>query len=179
MSQAGVWTNRPDGADLGPAEAQVLRVLDTLGVPYEVMEIDPACADTAVFCARYGVPLEHSANALLVASKKEPKRYAACVVLATTQLDVNRRVCGLLGVPRASFATADEMRAVTGMEVGGMTPFALPAGVPLYVDERVATLPWVVVGGGGRRIKIRLAPEVFAKLGAEVVSGLGIEKRGA
>lgn len=173
-----MWTSRPTGADLGPAEEQVLQALDAFGVAYEVMAIDPACADTAVFCERYGVPLEHSANAILVASKKEPKKYAACVVLATTQLDVNRRVCGLLGVPRASFATADEMRAVTGMEVGGMTPFALPAGLPLYVDGRVAALPWVVVGGGGRGMKIRISPEVFARLGAEIVSGLAVEKRG-
>lgn len=179
MSQEGVWMGRPDDADLGPAEQQVLRALDALGVAYEVMAIDPDCADTAVFCERYGVPLDHSANAILVASKKEPKRHAACVVLATTQLDVNHRVCGLLGVPRASFAGADEMRAVTGMEVGGMTPFALPPGLPLYVDERVAALPWVVVGGGGRGMKIRIAPEVFVRLGAEVVPGLAVERRGA
>jgi prolyl-tRNA editing enzyme YbaK/EbsC (Cys-tRNA(Pro) deacylase) len=179
MSGPGVWRSRPASAAGSPAEARVQQALDVLGVPYEVMEIDPAAADTAVFCERYGVPLAHSANAILVASKKEPKRYAACLVLATTQLDVNRRVCGLLGVPRASFATADEMRAVTGMEVGGMTPFGLPAGLPLYVDERVAALPWVVVGGGGRGMKVRISPEVFARLGAEIVSGLGTEKRQA
>ena len=176
MSGAGVWAARPAPDGLGATEARVLAALDALGVPYEVMGIDPACADTAVFCERYGVSLAHSANAILVASKKEPKRYAACVVLATTQLDVNQRVCGLLGVPRASFATAEEMRAVTGMEVGGMTVFDLPPELPLYVDERVAALPWVVVGGGGRGMKVRVSPEVFGKLGAQFVSGLGIER---
>lgn len=153
--------------------------MGAIGLPFEVIEIDPAHADTAIFCERYGVPLERSANTILVASRKEPKRYGACLVLATTQLDVNRRVCGLLGVSRASFASAEEMRTVTGMEVGGVTPFALPKGLPLYVDERVMGLDWVVVGGGGRRTKLRVAPETFLQLGAQVVSELAIEKKRA
>ena len=141
-----------------------------------MIEIDPAFADTAAFCARYGYPAEKSANTILVASKKEPKSYAACVVLATTQLDVNRRVCALMEVSRASFAGADEMRAVTGMEVGGVTPFALPSGVPLYVDRRVADLDWVILGGGGRRTKIKISPEVLTALGGHFVEGLATER---
>src|SRR5262249_1280951 len=96
------------------AERKVLDAVRALGLPYEVIEIDPGFADTAVFCARYGVPLKLSCNTILVASKREPKLYAACVVLATSQLDVNHRVCGLMGVSRASFANAGEMRSVTG-----------------------------------------------------------------
>jgi prolyl-tRNA editing enzyme YbaK/EbsC (Cys-tRNA(Pro) deacylase) len=96
--------------------------------------------------------------------------------LATTQLDVNRRVRQLMGVSRASFATAEEMMALTGMQVGGVTPFALPAELPLYVDERIMSLDWVILGGGGRETKIKIAPEVFTKLGAEIVADLGIER---
>jgi prolyl-tRNA editing enzyme YbaK/EbsC (Cys-tRNA(Pro) deacylase) len=96
--------------------------------------------------------------------------------LTTTQLDVNRRVRKLMGVSRASFATAEEMMALTGMQVGGVTPFALPEGLPLYVDERIMGLDWVILGGGGRDTKIKIAPDVFAKLGAEVVADLGIER---
>jgi hypothetical protein len=43
----------------------------------------------------------------------------------------------LLGVQKASFVSPAEMVALTGMEVGGVTPFSLPAGVMLYVDEQV------------------------------------------
>ena len=66
-------------AALDAVERQVVAVLDRLGVPYERMPIDPDYADTGPFCERYGVPLEHSANTIIVASKKEPKQYAACV----------------------------------------------------------------------------------------------------
>ena len=161
---------------LTPAEQKVIAAIDALGVPYELITIDPAYADTAAFCQHYGYPLERSANAIIVASHKEPKQFAACVVLATTQLDVNKRVRKLLGVPRASFATAEEMMALTGMQVGGVTPFALPAGLPLYVDERIMQLDWVLLGSGDRGAKIKIAPAVFTKLGAVIVADLGRER---
>jgi len=126
--------------------------------------------------AQYGYPLERSANTIIVASKKEPKQFAACVILATTQLDVNRRVRKLLGVSKASFATAEEMMALTGMQVGGVTPFALPAGLPLYVDEQIMQLDWIILGSGGRTSKIKIAPQVFTKLGAILIADLGLER---
>jgi prolyl-tRNA editing enzyme YbaK/EbsC (Cys-tRNA(Pro) deacylase) len=159
-----------------PAERKVIDAVDALGMPYELISIDPAYADTAAFCQQYGYPPERSANTIIVASKKEPKQLAACVVLATTQLDVNKRVRKLLGVAKASFATAEEMMALTGMQVGGVTPFALPAGLPLYVDERIMRLEWIILGSGGRTAKIKLAPEVFTKLGATIVADLALER---
>src|SRR5262249_20867387 len=144
---------------------------------HEVITIDPAFADTAAFCERYGYQPARSANTILVASKKEPKRYAVCVVLATTQLDVNHHVRGLLDVSRVSFAGADEMQSVLGMEVGGVTPFGLPPGMPLYVDARVLAWDWVILGGGGRDTKIRVSPAVLALLGGETVEGLAVERR--
>lgn len=155
---------------------QIADAIDALGIAYERIAIDPAYADTAAFCEHYGYLPEKSGNTIIVASKKMPKQYVACVVLATTQLDVNRRVRKLMGVSRASFATAEEMMALTGMQVGGVTPFALPEDVPLYVDERIMDLEWVILGGGGRDSKIKIAPDVFTKLGAEVIADLGIER---
>lgn len=54
-------------------EERVVRTLDALGVAYELLRIDPDFADTARFCEKYAVPLERSANTILVASKKEPR----------------------------------------------------------------------------------------------------------
>jgi len=161
------------------AEAPVLAALAGAGIAYERLDCDPAAADTAAFCARYGIPPERSANTILVASKKEPRVYAACVVLATTTLDVNHAVRGLLGVSRLSFASAEETVAVTGMLVGGVTPFGLPASVPVYVDEAVMAPEWVVLGGGGRSSKIKLAPSALHRVpGLKVVPGLARRKEG-
>ena len=154
----------------------VIGAVERLGVAYELITIDPADADTVVFCEKYGYPLEESGNTIVVASKKEPKQFSACIVLAHTQLDVNKRVRKLMGVSKASFATAEEMQTATGMQVGGVTPFSLPAEWPLYVDERIMQLEWVVLGGGGRDTKIKILSSVFAKLGAQIVPDLAIER---
>jgi prolyl-tRNA editing enzyme YbaK/EbsC (Cys-tRNA(Pro) deacylase) len=154
-------------------DARVRASLEALGLAYEVMAIDPDFADTAQFCEKYGIPLANSANTIVVASKKEPKQYCACVVLATTRLDVNHAVKKLMGASRVSFATADETKALTGMMIGGVTVFALPPDVPLYVDDRIMSLDWLILGGGSRSTKIRTTPEVFRRMpGATIVPGL-------
>ena len=153
-------------------EEIVTASLQKFDVPYELIEIDPAFADTAAFCEKYGYPAERSCNTIIVASKKEPKEYVACVVLAHTRLDVNHAVTELMGVSKASFASAEEMMALTGMQVGGVTPLSLPAGLPLYIDDRIPSVEWIILGGGGRSLKIKTSPEIFRQLGAQAVSGL-------
>jgi prolyl-tRNA editing enzyme YbaK/EbsC (Cys-tRNA(Pro) deacylase) len=154
-------------------EAQVAQALEGLGATWELMRIDPDFADTAAFCEKYGVAMDHSGNTIIVASKKEPKRFCACLVLATTRLDVNHAVRRLLDVSRVSFATAEETRELTGMMIGGVTLLALPPDLPIYVDDRIMALDYVILGGGSRSSKIKIAPEALRKLpGLNVVPGL-------
>jgi prolyl-tRNA editing enzyme YbaK/EbsC (Cys-tRNA(Pro) deacylase) len=152
---------------------RVIAHLDELGATFRVIEIDPALADTAAFCAHYGYGLDVSANAIVVASRRPPGHDAVCVALATTRLDVNHRVRSLLAVRKLSFADAEVTRRRTGMEIGGVTPFGLPEGLPVLVDSRVTDLEMCIVGGGSRTIKIEVDPEVFDRLpGAITVDGL-------
>ena len=142
-----------------------------------VAPIDAELADTAAFCAAYGVEQAVSANCVVVAGRRgEVTRYAACVVLATTRADVNGVVRRHLDVRKASFAPMDDAVALTGMEYGGITPIGLPASWPILVDSRIVALPHVVVGSGVRHSKIALAgPALGALPGAEVIEGLARE----
>ena len=147
--------------------------LTVLGVDFEVMECDPAVADTAAFVVAYGVPLDRSANTILVASKGAEPNYVACVLLATTSLDVNNVVRREMGVRKASFARAEPTIEVTGMEIGGVTPFGLPDGLPVLVDARVMEPDWIVLGGGNRSSKLRLAPTALGQVPSmRVIEGL-------
>jgi prolyl-tRNA editing enzyme YbaK/EbsC (Cys-tRNA(Pro) deacylase) len=159
-----------DAAAAG-SEAAVRTALD--GVPHELIACDPALADTAAFCAHYGYPEDHSANTIVVASRKPPGHNAACVVLATTRLDVNGMVRRRLDARKVSFAPPELTVQLTGMAMGGVTAFALPPELPLWIDAAVMELPWVIVGGGSRSLKVKVAPDVLARLpNAEVVAGL-------
>ena len=59
------------------------------------------------------------------------------------------------------------------MMIGGVTPFALPEELPVYVDRKVMELERAILGSGSRSSKIWVSPEVLARLtNAEVVDGL-------
>lgn len=151
-------------------------VLDTAqatGHPFEVVPCDPDLADTAAFCEAYGYRLDQSANAIVVVGKGDPRVYAACLVLATTRLDVNGTVRQRFGVRKASFASADETIEMTGMQIGGVTPYGLPESLPLWIDSRVMDVSDVIVGGGSRDRKLLVPPDSLKSLpNAEVVEDL-------
>lgn len=156
-----------------PTEAAVLRHLEQLGADYTAIRIDPAFANTALFCEQYGYAMEASANCILVASKTGERTYAACLVPATRRLDVNGTVRRLLGVRKASFAPAEEAVALTGMLPDGVTPFGLPEQVAVYVDAELLAFDRVIVGGGSRSLKLEVPVEVLAAMaGVRVVEGL-------
>ncbi len=158
------------------AAPEVIADLDRLGLDYEVMACDPALADTVAFCEAYGVPLENSANAILVASRKPEGHNAVCVVLANTRLDVNGTVRKKLGVRKVSFAPAELTMELTGQEIGGVTIFGLPEGLPVWIDDRVMERDWVVVGAGSRSAKIKFDPsQLQGRDGYEVVPNLAME----
>jgi prolyl-tRNA editing enzyme YbaK/EbsC (Cys-tRNA(Pro) deacylase) len=162
----------------GPSDdrARLERALSGRGVPFELFACDPALADTAAFCSAYGFDLRDSANTILVVGKSEPRRYAACVVLAPHRLDVNRAVRARLGTRKASFAAPDETLVLTGMEIGGVTPFGLPPDLPVLVDGAVMTRPRIVLGGGSRSWKVIAPPAILLTLPrVEVVEGLAVD----
>jgi prolyl-tRNA editing enzyme YbaK/EbsC (Cys-tRNA(Pro) deacylase) len=155
-------------------EARVREHLAALGVEHEVLACDPDLADTAAFCAHYGYPLDRSANTIVVAARRGPEA-CACVALATSRLDVNHTVRDLLGVRRLSFASPEQTLGLTGMMIGGVTVFGLPHNLPVFIDTQVMVLDWVIIGGGSRSMKLRLAPAAMLRVaGARAVDGLAV-----
>jgi len=154
---------------------RLLTALDSLATPYEIVACDPELADTAEFCAAYGYAMEDSANTIVVAGKAHPPVFAACIVLAHTRLDVNKTVRKRLGTRKASFAAAEQTAELTGMQIGGVTPFGLPSDLPLFVDARVMERERIILGGGSRDRKVLAAPSILTDAGAIVVADLAKE----
>ena len=147
--------------------------LAAIGVTAEVMSCDPELADTAAFCDAYGVDPADSANTILVASKRPAGIVAACVVLATHRLDVNHAVRDAMNVKKLSFASAELTLSLTGMEIGGVTPFGLPGDMAILVDSDVLERDSIVLGGGNRTSKLRMDPSALRELPmARIIDGL-------
>ena len=157
-------------------ERRVRAALDELGIAdWEWIDIDPQYGDTADFCLQYGYDLPHCANTIIVASKRGPAAYCAGIVRGGDRLDVNKRLRGLMGVSRASFASAEETREVTGMMIGGVTALALPGGLPVYADVRLLEMDYIILGAGSRSGKVKMAPRELEKLKSlEFIEGLSI-----
>jgi len=160
-------------AEVDPTVAECLQ---KYGIEHKVLQCQPELADTAIFCAHYGYELEHAANAIVVATKSDPVQFACCIVLATTKLDANKKVRQIMDGRKVSFATPEQTLELTGMLIGGVTPFGLQQ-IPLYIDAAVMSQPQVIAGGGNRSTKILLHPEEYKKLpNAQVIEGLAIPK---
>jgi prolyl-tRNA editing enzyme YbaK/EbsC (Cys-tRNA(Pro) deacylase) len=158
-------------------DGKVASALDLHRMDYRVLACDPDLADTSAFCEYYGYTLEQAANTIIVATKGEPVKFACCVVLAVTKLDVNKKVSALLGTKKLSFATADQTLALTGMQIGGVTPFGLLT-LPIYIDSKILHINELVFGGGNRSSKVLLAPAELLKMpGVEFIEDLGIAKQ--
>lgn len=151
----------------------VLHALQTHALTYEELVCDASLADTADFCSHYGYSLDDSANAILIGARGDDARHALCVLLATTRLDTNKVARKKLGARKVSFVDPVITRELTGMELGGVTPFGLPPAMPLWIDSRVMQRERVILGGGNRESKLVMSPDQLLKLpGAEVVDDL-------
>ena len=147
--------------------------LEQSGHSFEVMACDPELADTEVFCKHYNIAPEISANTILVKSKTGEEKFAVCVLLAVDRLNVNHTVRKKLGARKVSFASAEDTRRLTGMEIGGVTPIGLPEDLPVWIDDKVMQCDEVILGGGNRSSKLRVDTNLFLSLPqAEIVNGL-------
>ncbi len=156
-----------------PMSDLVLEQLDSLGAAYELVVCDPDLADTAAFCEAYGYATDDSANAIVVVGKSDPPIFAMCLVLADSRLDVNKVVRKRLGTRKCSFASAEQTIEMTGMQIGGVTPFGTTQPLELWIDSRVMERDNLIIGGGSRDRKLLVPPATLAAHPrAEVVEGL-------
>lgn len=148
--------------------------LPSISGDVEVFAIDPQIADTAALLDATDLPAATSANCVLVAgSRSGEERIAACMVLANTRADVNKRVKKLLDVRKASFLPLDRAVSESGMEYGGIGPIGLPENYRVLIDSRVAEAEELIIGSGIRGSKLLLSGSALASLpGAEVIDGL-------
>lgn len=128
-------------------------------------KIDPELSDTAAFCEQYDIGMNVSANCVIVEAKRADKVwYAACLVLATMQADINGIVRKRLGARKISFAPLEAATSLSGMAYGGITPVGLPKDWPILIDENIMKEGKVIIGSGIRGSKLLVATPFLAQL---------------
>lgn len=155
---------------------KVTEALNQHGLTGEAMACDPSFADTASFLEKYGFTADETCNAIIGIGKSDPPKYACCVVLSNSKVDINKKFSQIIGVKRCAFASADQTLELTGMEIGGVTPVGLPP-MPVYIDAAVMNNNRVVLGGGNRTSKLLIDPAELKKIpDVHIIEGLGIPR---
>lgn len=130
-----------------------------------VSEINPELSDTAALCEKYHINLSQCANCVIIQAKRAEKVwYVACVVLASTRIDVNGTVRKYINAKKASFAPMESAVKLTGMEFGAIAPIGLPDDWQILVDEMVAETQHVIIGSGIRKSKLLVSGELLLSL---------------
>ncbi len=135
-------------------ETAVTRALDALQIPYRVFQhagqvesLEQAARE------RDQEPRQVIRSIVFRLSENE---YVMVLTAGAQQIAWNalRKV---LGVSRVTMANADKLRAVTGYEIGAVSPFGLPRPMRILLDENVLEPEEISIGSGVRGVTVILA----------------------
>src|SRR5438105_3092939 len=94
--------------------------------------------------------------------------FVVAVAPVTGRLDL-AAVAAAAGAPPLELARPEELAAVAGYGVGGVSPLAAPAGVPVVVDDSLLSHETILVGAGRAGVELELEPaELVAATAARV-----------
>jgi Cys-tRNA(Pro)/Cys-tRNA(Cys) deacylase len=134
-----------------------MRVLDQLGVKYEVREyeVDPSDLTAETVAEKVGLPPEQVFKTLAV----QGDRNGIClaVIPGNAELDF-KALAQLTGDRKIEMVPLKGVQAVTGYIRGGVTALACKKDYPVYVDETAGLWDVISVSAGQRGIQIFIAP---------------------
>jgi Ala-tRNA(Pro) deacylase len=130
------------------------------GIPFERVDTDPGLTmeDCRHIDAKIGVRI---VKTIFLCNRQQTDFYL--YVTTDDKPFITREFCGALGIPRVSFAPADKLWELTGVEVGATTILSavLPqaAGVRLVMDRCVAEDEWFACTDGTATCFVKVRTE--------------------
>ena len=138
-------------------KTNAVRVLDTLGVRYELREyeVDPGALDAETVARQICLPAEQVFKTLVVRGD----RHGVCLAVlpANAELDA-RALARLRGDRKAELVPLKQVQPLTGYIRGGVTALAPKREYPVFVDETAELFDVIAVSAGVRGTQVLLAP---------------------
>src|SRR5690349_23947516 len=133
------------------------RILDTLGIPYELREyeVDPDDLSAETVAAKVGLPAEQVFKTLVARGDRTGVLMA--VVPGDAELDL-KALAKLSGDRKVDTVSLKEVQPLTGYIRGGVTALAGKKDYPVFVDETIELFDEVSVSAGTRGTQLLLAP---------------------
>jgi len=138
------------------------RLLDTLGIRYELREYDPSDEHIAAHevAARVGLPPQQVFKTLVARGDRTGVMLA--VVPADGALDL-KALAKLSGDRKCDTVPLKDVTPLTGYVRGGVTALACKKEYPTFVDESMRRFEIVSVSAGVRGTQILVGPDDYAR----------------
>ena len=138
-------------------KTNAVRLLDTLGINYQLLEyaVDPDNLAAELAAEKVQRPLEQVFKTLVVRGD----RYGIClaVIPSNTHLDL-KALAQVTGDRKVETVPLKEVQPLTGYIRGGVTALACKKPYPVYLDEIAEIFDFICVSAGTRGMLIELSP---------------------
>jgi Cys-tRNA(Pro)/Cys-tRNA(Cys) deacylase len=145
-----------------PAKTNAARILDKLGISYELREydVDPEDLSAETVARKIGLPLDQVWKTLVARGDRTGVLLA--VIAGSGQLDL-KALARLSGNRSVDTVALKEVLPLTGYIRGGVTALAAKKDYPVYVDENIQLFDVVSVSAGIRGTQILIAPTDYLR----------------
>jgi Cys-tRNA(Pro)/Cys-tRNA(Cys) deacylase len=158
-------------------KTNAMRILDTLGIHYEVREyaVDPDDLSAERIAGDIGLPLEQVFKTLVARGNRHGVLLA--VVPASAEVDF-KALARHSDNRTVELVALKEVQPLTGYIRGGVTALGGKRDYPVYADQQIQSCDVVAVSAGVRGKQMLLAPDDYLRAtGATVAPISRIEGR--
>ena len=157
------------------SKTNACRILDSLGIPYELREykVDPDDLSAENVAAKVGLPTEQVFKTLSL--RGDRNGIAVAVIPGNYELDL-KALAHLTGDRKIEMLPLKEVQSVTGYIRGGVTALGMKKDYPVFVDETMEMWDTVCVSAGQRGLQIVLAPADYLRATSGTVGEIAREK---
>lgn len=158
-----------------PAKTNAARLLDQLGIQYELREyeVDPEDLAAETVAAKIGLPAEQVFKTLV--ARGERSGVCMAVIPGDQELDL-KALAMAAGERKIQLVPVKELQALTGYIRGGVTALAAKREFPVYVDETIELFDVVSISAGVRGLQLLLAPADYLRATKGTVAALAQAK---
>jgi aspartyl-tRNA synthetase len=138
---------------------RILRLLKDNRLVFRKMEHKPVFTSQEASDAR-GTKLEEGAKALIMVGDKKP----VMVVLPAHLKADTKKLKDIIKVKDLRMATPEEVKEITGVEIGGVPPFGNLFNIPLYVDNKFEENEKVTFNAGSHTVSVEMQYKDYLKV---------------
>ena len=157
-------------------KTNAVRLLDSLGVHYELREydIDPDDLAAETVAAKIGMPPEQVFKTLLARGDRNGPCFA--VIPGNYELDL-KALAKLSGDRKVELVALKEVQPLTGYIRGGVTVLGAKKDFSVFADETIELWDIVSFSAGVRGMQILLTPADYLRITRATVGEIAKEKQ--